>query len=318
MIKKLYYIILLFLFQLTCKTSEDVNVPSPEGFSLQGHRGARGNYPENTIPAFKYAIEKNMNAIELDAVVTLDNEVVVYHDFFLNSAICISPDGKPVNAKPVKKVTLAEFQLLDCGTKKNKNFPEQVPVPGIHPPTLKEVFTFVKAEEALSPHVSQLQFSIEMKINPLDYSQEEIKKNIALLINIIKEYKLENRVIIQSFVMEALQESKSLAPEIRTSALFSVSYFNFAMLAMGFRNSLRQEIIQTALASKADYISPYQVYVTHSFVKEAHEKKLKVIPWTVNSEKEIRLMLSTGVDGIISDYPERLHRLYTEYNKQKQ
>jgi glycerophosphoryl diester phosphodiesterase len=313
MIKKLYYVILLFFFQLTCKTSEQAKVPLPEGFSLQGHRGARGNYPENTIPAFKYAIEKNMDTLELDTIVTADDQVVVYHDFFLNSSICISPDGEPVNAKPIKKVTLSEFQKLDCGAKKNKNFPEQIPVPGTHPPTLREVFDFVKAEEKNKPVVSQLQFNVEMKINPLDYSIEEVRKNIALLINIIKEYKLENRVIIQSFVMEALQESKAIAPEIRTSALFSVSYFNFAMLSMGFRDSLRQEIIQKALDYKVDYISPYMVYVTHSFVKEAHSKNLKVIPWTVNSEKEILLMLSTGVDGIISDYPERLHHLYTKY-----
>ncbi|HYP13031.1 MAG TPA: glycerophosphodiester phosphodiesterase [Bryobacteraceae bacterium] len=247
---------------------------------VHGHRGARAVLPENTLPAFEYAIKAGVDVLELDMAVTKDNVVVVSHDPTINPAICRGPREHVA----IRELTLAELREYDCGALKNPSYPKQQNIPKTRMPTLSEVF-------GLAPK-GGFDFNIETKISPrspeLAPSPEEFVK---LVLDVVRKHKLEKRIILQSFDFRTLHAMKKLAPEIRLSALYTGEPRSFT------------EIAREAGAS---IVSPEFHLVTKAEVQAARKAGLQVVPWTANTEADWAKLVECGVDAIISDDPAEL------------
>lgn len=247
---------------------------------VHGHRGARAQRPENTLPAFEYAISVGVDVLELDLAVTKDNILVVSHDPTMNPAICSG--GKAHT--PIRQMTLAELRAWDCGAKQNPNFPKQQPVPGTRVPTLEEVL-------ALAPK-GKFEYNIETKIfkakPELTPSPEEFAR---LVYDAVHRHKLESRVIVQSFDFRTLHAMKKLDPSIRLSALHEGIFKDYEDLAR---------------ESGASIISPHYLLVSKEKVERAHKAGLQVVPWTANTPDQWDKLIAAQVDAIISDDPAAL------------
>jgi glycerophosphoryl diester phosphodiesterase len=248
---------------------------------VQGHRGARAVLPENTLPAFEYAIQAGADVLELDLWVTADDVLVVHHDPLINTAICQGPEGE----RTIRKLTLEQVRQWDCGAKKNPDFPRQEPRPGTRIPTLDEVL-------ALAPRGSFL-FNIEMKSQPAKPELQPPAEPYARLVaEAVRKHKLERRVIVQSFDFALLRALRAVAPELRRAALYAGLPREFPDLAKD--------------AGEAPVVSPHYSLVTPERVKRAHEAGLEVIPWTANTPELWDKLIDAGVDGIITDDPKGL------------
>ncbi|TGM87498.1 glycerophosphodiester phosphodiesterase [Leptospira bouyouniensis] len=312
-IYKIYIFVgIISLLGVNCASVETPNRLRKD-IDLQGHRGARGLKPENSWPAFEEAIKYKMVTLELDTVLTKDKRVVIHHDSDTNPIICQNADGSQIQKKSLYDMTLSELQALDCGSKKNPNFPKQIPVPGTKLLSLEEFFELVLKHEKKTKEVYE--FNIETKF-PDDGSASDalVKEHTDKLIQIIEKYKVVDRSTIQSFDLRTLSVSKLKNPKIKTSALFVPTYFQGFLMTIGFGNGYRETILSLAKEKQADIISPYFLYVTPKFVKNSHDKGMMVIPWTVNTEKEMNRLVSCGVDGIISDYPDMLDKVVPRKN----
>lgn len=247
---------------------------------VHGHRGARAVKPENTIPAFEYAIGAGVDVLELDMTVTKDDVLVVSHDLEMNRKICRGPEG-PV---AIRELTLEQVKRWDCGALKNPDFPKQEPVPGTPKPTLDEVF-------ALAPR-GAFDFNIETKIDPKRPALAPEPAAFArLVVDAVRKHHLEKRVIVQSFDFRTLHEIKKLAPEIRLSALYA---------------GLPKDFVTIAREGEADIASPVWQIVSKGKVRKAHQAGIQVIPWTANSEYAWNKLIKAQVDAIITDDPAAL------------
>ncbi|EKR28638.1 glycerophosphodiester phosphodiesterase family protein [Leptospira interrogans serovar Bataviae str. L1111] len=303
-------VVFIFYFGTNfCSNSSILNKPLNGSLDLQGHRGARGLKPENTWPAFEEAIRYGMTTLELDTVLTKDNKIIIHHDSFTNPTICQKKDGTQIVSTSLYELTLSELKQLDCGAKKNPKYFEQIPVPGTELITIEEFFTLVANAEKKNPNRTKLKFNIETKFPDDSNSQipiGKVKEHVNLLVQAIENAKVTDRTTIQSFYLPALTIVKEINPKLKTSALFSLTYFQGAMMKLGFGNGTRQDALQKTLEVKADIISPYFLYVTKEFVQKIHSHKISVIPWTVNDVEDMKKLIDAGIDGIISDYPDRL------------
>lgn len=248
---------------------------------VHGHRGARARRPENTLPAFEYAIAQGVDVLELDMAVTKDNVIVVSHDPILEPPVCTGPTPKAV----IHQLTLAEVRQWDCGAVQNPRFSTQQTVPGTRMPTLDEVFQ-------LAPR-GKFQFNIETKSFPDKPEYTPPPEEFARMVLVkIRQYKLESRVMLQSFDFRTLVAMRKLAPEIRLSALTETDPREFSAI--------------TAEAAHAEIISPEFHLVTPEKVAAAHKAGLQVVPWTANEEADWRRLIDAKVDAIISDDPASL------------
>jgi glycerophosphoryl diester phosphodiesterase len=246
---------------------------------VHGHRGARARRPENTLPAFEYAIEQGVDVLELDVAVTRDNVPVVSHDPLINVTICSGPK----TGIPIHTLTLAELQVYDCGAKQNPNFATQQPVPGTHIPKLDDVFALSKG--------TRVWFNVETKIfvdhpeltpGPEAFTQ--------LILDSIRKHGIQNRVILQSFDPRTLRVMKKLDPSIPRSALFEK----------------KREWPEVAQEFAATIFSPEYHLVTAERVAKAHAAGQQVVPWTVNTPEDWQRLVDAKVDAIISDDPASL------------
>jgi glycerophosphoryl diester phosphodiesterase len=247
---------------------------------VHGHRGARAMRPENTLPAFEYAIAHGVDALELDMAVTKDRVVVVSHDPELRAPVCTGPRDHV----PIHELMLAEVRQWDCGAKQNPLFKTQQVVPGTKVPTLDEVF-------ALAPQGKFL-FNIETKSFPehpeLAPPPDEFVK---LVLALIRKHHLEARVVLQSFDYRTLHAMKKIAPEIKLSALYS---------------GKPRDFVEIGKEAGAQVISPEYHLVTPEQVQAAHAAGFEVLPWTANAPEDWQKLVAAKVDGIISDDPAGL------------
>jgi glycerophosphoryl diester phosphodiesterase len=247
---------------------------------VHGHRGARAARPENTIPAFEYAIREGVDVLELDVAVTRDDVLVVSHDPRLNPAICTSPGGSRV----IHEVTLAELKQWDCGTLKNPGFANQQSAPGARVPTLDEVL-------ALAPR-GKFGFNIETKIFPKEPQLTPPPERFAeMMLAALRKHKVESRTIVQSFDFRTLVAMRKLDPKIRLAALFS---------------NTQEDFVAITRRAQADYASPHFSLVTPEKVKAAHDAGVEVVAWTPNKPEDWRKMVDAKVDAIITDDPAGL------------
>jgi len=252
-----------------------------KAIQVHGHRGARARMPENTIPAFEYAIGVGVDVLELDLAVTKDNVLVVSHDPILHAPVCKGLVEKAV----IHELTLAQVKEWDCGAVQNPKFHEQKAIPGTRIPTFDEVLD-------LAPR-GKFEFNVETKIfvahpeytpTPAEFSR--------LLVEAIRKHKLEKRVIIQSFDFRTLVAARKIAPEIRLSALYEQGPKDFVTLSKEGAN--------------AEIVSPEYRLVTVEKVIAAHAKGLQVVAWTANTPEDWDKLIRAGVDAIISDDPAAL------------
>jgi glycerophosphoryl diester phosphodiesterase len=246
---------------------------------VHGHRGARARRPENTLPAFRYAIGQGVDVLELDVAVTKDNVAVVSHDPLINAAICSGPK----TGVAIHTLTLAELREYDCGGKRNPLFATQEPVPGTRVPALDEVFDLSRG--------NSVQFNVETKIfadrPELTPDPEAFTR---LILDLIRKHGIEQRVILQSFDPRTLRVMKKLNPGIRRAALFEQ----------------QRDWPEIAHEFDATIFSPEFHLVTAERVAQAHAAGLQVVPWTVNKPEDWARLVDARVDAIISDDPASL------------
>lgn len=248
---------------------------------VHGHRGARARMPENTLPAFEYALQAGVDALEMDMAVTKDNVIVISHDPILRAPVCT---GGPKESAVIHELTLEQVRQWDCGAVRNPLFANQKPQPGTRVPTLDDVFR-------LAPR-GTFDYNIETKSFPDKPEYTPPPDEFArMVLAKIREHKLEKRVILQSFDLRTLVAMKKLAPEIRLSAL---------------TESDRREFTEIAREAQAGIVSPNFSLVTPAKVEAAHKAGLQVVPWTVNKPADWDRMIEAKVDAIISDDPAEL------------
>jgi glycerophosphoryl diester phosphodiesterase len=265
--------------------------------AVHGHRGARGMRPENTIPAFQYAISLGVDFLEMDMAVTKDGKIVISHDPFISKVICLDPQKKPIVTEPlIHSMTLAEVQSYDCGSLQNPRFPEQVSVPGTRRPTLDEVFELT--EKSNDPHAKTVKFNIETKIFA-DHPEYTVSPTefVQLFYAVVKKHHLEKRVVLQSFDFRTLAEMRKIDASIPLSALVETSPDPRIPTA---------NLVEVAKRTGAEIISPESILLTPAIVESLHRMHVQVHPWTVNTAGEWQKLVAMKVDGIISDYPNRL------------
>lgn len=288
------------------------------GLDLQGHRGARGLLPENTLPAFARALGIGVTTLELDTAVTRDGVVVVAHDATLNPDITRDARGAWLirNDIAIHDLTFAELQQYDVGrinpqTEYARRFAGQQPLDGTRIPRLAEVFALAR-----SAGNQQVRFNIETKISP-EHPQRTLPpaEFARALIALVRAEGLEKRVTIQSFDWRTLQLVQQEAPQIKTVYLSVQQPWQDNIRAQagsspwtaGFHVSrFGGSLPQLVKAAGGTVWSPYYGDVTAESVREARQLGLETIVWTVNAADDIEAMIALGVDGIISDYPDRL------------
>ena len=288
--------------------------PPTRAFDLQGHRGARGLAPENTLPAFQKALELGVNTLECDMAITRDGVVVVHHDLWLNPDTTRGPDGQWLDKRgpAIAELTYAELQRYDVGrlkpgTEYAKAFPDQQAVDGTRVPRLADLFDLVRRSGN-----TQVGFDCETKLSPLEPAAtlppEEFARRV---IAEIRKGGMQSRTMVQSFDWRTLQVVQKEAPEIRTMYLSSPR--TLARPAGGgpspwlagfdldrFGGSLPQAVH----AAGGRIWAPNQTYLTPALRSEAKALDIRVIPWTVNEPAMINKLLDMDVDGIISDRPD--------------
>jgi glycerophosphoryl diester phosphodiesterase len=268
-------------------------------FDIEGHRGCRGLMPENTIPAMITALDLGVTTLEMDVVITKDNKVVVSHEPWFESEITTKPDGTFINPGDAMKYNIYQMNYdevikYDVGLKPHPRFPKQQKIKAIKPllaDLLDSIAENMKIRRRPFPF-----FNIETKCLPAGDGKFHPKPEefVELLMAVIKEKQVEERVIIQSFDFRTLKYIHEKYPSIKTSMLIEDSDEN------DFEGQLKR------LGYTADIYSPNQTLVDEKLVKECHDKGMKIIPWTVNDKKQITKLKKMGVDGIITDYPDLL------------
>ncbi len=287
---------------------------------LQGHRGARGLLPENTLPAFAKALEIGVTTLELDTAVTRDGVVVVSHDATLNPDITRDASGQWIKRKDIAihDLTWAELQQYDVGRIDPKSgyasrFPRQQPVDGTRMPRLSDVFALARRTGN-----TIVRFNIETKISPEHPQRTLPPEDFArALIDLVREQKLESRVTIQSFDWRTLLVVQREAPQIATVYLSAQQVWQdnirtgepSSPWTAGMHFSRYNSVALMVKAAGGKVWSPYFGEVTRDSVREAQLAGLKVVVWTVNSETDAARMLDFGVDGIISDYPDLIRKM---------
>jgi len=292
----------LFFF-ISCATQEKKKVVIPENFDLQGHRGARGLLPENTIPAFIEAINIGVNTLELDVVVSKDSQLVLSHEPFFSHNICLDEAGKPIKEADEKKYnifqyTVAQIRAFDCGSIGNSRFPEQKKMK-IGKPTLTEMVQSVEAY-LKNKKLKKVLYNIETKSSPEGDSIFHPKPNVfaQLLYQNLKWLNILDRVYIQSFDVRTLQAFHTIAPQVPLVLLVeNTKSFEQNIELLGFMPAV---------------YSPNYLLVNADLVRKTHEKNIRLIPWTVNETKDMKNMIALGVDGLITDYPNRFQNLRKE------
>jgi glycerophosphoryl diester phosphodiesterase len=298
-------------------------------FDVQAHRGGLGLRSESTLSSFGNAIRLGVTTLELDLQITEDGQAVVTHDRRVAATKCVdtapaTPGDPefPYVGKYVNTLTLAQVKTLDCGSKKLLEHPNAVLSPGSRMPTLREVFDLVKKYKA-----DDVKLNIETKVEAGAPSETAPREQfVQVAAREIKAAGFEKRVSVQSFDWGALIRMRQVAPKLPIVALTN---FDFLQTGQPGRSpwlggldidDFGGDPIRAIKSFKADAFSPvhgfpqggkvtdpgYRPYVTKDMVRNAHRNGIKVVPWTINDPATMDKLIDDGVDGIITDYPDRL------------
>ncbi len=269
-------------------------------FNWEGHRGCRGLMPENTIPAFLKALDLGMNTLELDVVISKDHQVVVSHDPYFHPDFSSDPYGKPV-AKHTKVVLYQlnydEIKRYDVGSNGNPNFPEQQKFK-TYKPLLREVIQVAEAYR-MKHNIPLFWYNIELKSEEKEYDLSQPQPTLFsdLVYNEISSLLSPDRVVVQSFDFNILKYWKK---QIENGQYKKVMLAALVGNVKGIEKNLED------LGFKPDVYSPYFQLLNAAKVQHLHAMGIQVIPWTINTTEEMKRIKDMGVDGIITDYPNRI------------
>jgi glycerophosphoryl diester phosphodiesterase len=268
-------------------------------FDVQGHRGARGLKPENTIPGFITALDSGVTTLEMDVVITADNQVILSHEPWMSSSFCFDSTGREISEKDEKKfniykMTYDQVVKFDCGSKGNSKFPQQTKM-RLSKPLLSDVIVAVE-DHIRSFTRYEVDYNIEIKSTPEGDNKHHPPVEVFsdLVYELIDQYLPLERIVIQSFDFRVLRYWHTKYPHVRLAALVeNVKSIDANLRDLGFNPSI---------------YSPHYKLINREKVRYLKGKKIRVIPWTVNEEKEMLLLRGMGVDGFITDYPDRARK----------
>lgn len=269
-----------------------MNCNEPKIIDIQGHRGCRGLMPENTMEAFKKAIELGVHTLELDVVVSKDNIVVVSHEPYMNSVICLDANGLEIPKTDEEnynlyQMTFDSIKQFDCGTKQHPRFPNQQKIKTCKP----ALDAVIKASKKWNP---KIKFNIEIKYQPeyFEVFTPNPKDFVRLVLDVINKNDAFNETNLQSFDLSVLEEIKKQSPKMEVALLVDED------------EDIWNKI--NVMSYSPEIISPYYKLLDAKIVRNLQAENFKVIPWTVNNEADMQKMIDFKVDGIITDYPDRL------------
>lgn len=267
-----------------------------QDLDVQGHRGARGLLPENTIPAFIRAIDEGVKTLELDVVITKDKKVLVSHEPYMSASICSKPDGSSISAEESKalniyEMTFEQIKSYDCGSKGNARFPKQKKMV-VSKPLLSDLISEVEAYLQIKG-LPKVAYNIELKSSAEgdDIFHPGIEEFSAIVNDLLMSSLPIERFNVQSFDFRMLKHWHKAYPKVRLAALVENG--------KGVEANLRE------LGFTPSIYSPYHILLNNEMVELCHKKKMKVIPWTVNERSAMERLVKMGVDGIITDFPDR-------------
>lgn len=293
-----------------CARAENMYVPLSSStmqpmLDIQGHRGARGLLPENTIPSFKKALALGVTTLEMDVVITKDSQVVLSHEPWFSGAICSKPSGEAIphnNEKSYKifEMTYAEVQSFDCGLRGNPRFPRQEKM-AVHKPLLHDVIAFAEAYPR-QPGQAAILYNIETKSTPAgdNVFHPDPATFTTLLIDVLAANNILDRATIQSFDPRTLRVAHRVQPDLSLALL--VEHHDEYTFAGHIEN----------LGFEPAIYSPHYKLVDASLIEAAHARNIRVIPWTINTLAEMQALVDLGVDGIITDYPDISQQLLSD------
>ena len=282
----------LLLFAISMSTLSQ-KLPS---FDVQGHRGARGLMPENSIPAFLMALDSGVTTVEMDLAITKDGQIVVSHEPWMSADYCLDPGGNAIDKKNEKsfniyEMTYEEVRQFDCGSAGNAKFPEQQKMK-VHKPLLSEAI--VAIENHIKNYTQfEVDYNIELKSEPSgDGIYHPVPSEFSdMVYDVIDQYLPLERVIIQSFDFRVLQYWHEKYPDIKLLALVDdLKSTERHLNELGFDPDM--------------YSLPYRL-MSKSKVDFLHQRNIKVIPHEVDKISEMLAVKGMGVDGFITDYPNR-------------
>ncbi len=303
---------------------------SASAVDLQGHRGARGLAPENTLAAFKTALAIGVTTLETDLALTRDGVLVLSHEPRLFAAVTRGADGRWLteDGAPIFSLTARDLAQYDVGRlnpehKYAAQWNEQKASDGERIPTLQQLFDL--AREARSPGGRPVRFNIETKITPASGATTPDPERYArAVVDAVRAAGMSERVTVQSFDWRTLNEVKKLAPQMSTSCL-TIESQNMNTVAPDTsgaspwhaglkRGDFNGSLPRMAQAAGCNIWSPFWRNVTPENIAETQALKLKIIPWTVNDPAEVERLAALGVDGIITDFPDRARRALAARN----
>jgi glycerophosphoryl diester phosphodiesterase len=263
---------------------------------IQGHRGARGLLPENSIPAFRRALELGVTTLEMDVVISRDRKVVVSHDPFFSSAICLQPNGDPIPAEnerdfAIFRMDYDQIRSFDCGSTGNSDFPGQV-AQAVRKPLLSEVITMAERFAVIHDR-APVRYNIETKCSPEGDGilHPEPVEFVSHVVGVIREQGVAERSMIQSIDPRALAAARHMAPEIKLSILIDT-------------DGARLDEHLGFLEFTPEVVSPDYRLVDATFIREASALGMQIVPWTINEPVAMKRAVELGVDGFITDYPD--------------
>lgn len=267
---------------------------------IQGHRGCRGMLPENTIPAFIRAINLEVTTLELDVVITANGDVLLSHEPFMSHEICLMPDGSRISESNEKELNIYQMtteraQSFSCGEIPHPQFREQQNMK-VYKPLLSEVIDSVESYLKFN-NLPLVHYNIETKCtlqgdNIFHPGPEAFADTVM---SVIQSRGITDRCYIQSFDVRTLQHLKAINAPVKLVLLVENTG--------GIRKNLKN------LGFIPEVYSPYYMLLTNKNVQSLQKKGMKVIPWTVNDEKAMKSLIAMGVDGLITDYPDKLQKM---------
>lgn len=310
--KKIIYAVILLV---------SIHLYNAQSFDKQAHRGGKSLYPENTIQAMKNALEMNVTTLEMDLAITKDKKVILSHDAFLSPELVTRPDGKYIPKDSgfyykIYEMDYAKIQTFDVGLKKLPNYPDQKKIK-VQKPLFSEV---IDACESYSRELKRPIpfYNIETKTRPFSDNilHPEPKDFVEMMMKIILEKGIQDRVIIQSFDPRTLEIIHQDYPGIMTALLVEkVDDRKLEQQRAHFKNVPVEKFRlypdhlngvsgdMKFLSFIPTIYSPEHSLVTPQLIKECHAAGMKVIPWTVNSKERLEELKTMGIDGAISDDP---------------
>lgn len=288
-------LVILCLGLICCNSNQQLKMK--ENFDWQGHRGARGLSPENALNSFYKALDLGVNTLEMDVVISKDQKVVLSHEPWFSAEICSHPDGSPVTEAENEKINLYQLNYeeiikYDCGKRGHPRFPEQVAAQA-NKPLLTDIIN--KCDEYAKLKGLKLpNYNIEIKSEPKYYDVYTPQPDVfvSLVMKVIEAAGITKRMNLQSFDTNILEEINKSNPEVKLSYLVE--------------NEDGVELNLKKISFKPDIYSVDYKLLKKEDIDLLHQKNVSVIPWTINEVEDMKKMIKFGVDGIITDYPNKI------------